>query len=385
MIYASFFSLLVFGSSDGPIDGPTLERLLDAEHAKIKTIAFLCEGTIANPTPQAQSSKQIQVVRSEYMFQSKYAFRRKDKSCMLDTYCKDETGRYEVRQIYTIRNDVLNVYTQDPRSPQWIMARRNGLPIKPDVVRPTDPTGLKVGSPERIHWLHYFRGRHDDIKDTYRFLGWEKIDDRRCVVVAYDENPRLEPRFKSLSRYWIDLERGGHPLKVEVYEYGGGLVLKFDQIRLQEFVAADSTKVWFPVQGEVKSYKTRDLKVAKNPQYIEKYFIVPSSVLVNAPLPDKFFSIVDIATQNLSPETAEIRRLRQEFESKLKNAKLSRTDPVSVQTRLDAELAIADAQQRQLDASAPSEWNPTIPYQIGLIGLGAAVLTAALCLRRKTA
>jgi hypothetical protein len=116
-----------------------------------------------------------------------------------------------------------------------------------------------------------------------------------------------------------------------------------------------------------------DGKAQSRPTFRETYTVVTSSIVFNQGLPDKRFST---DWKGPTVETAELKRIREEFE----NTPPFRSDSAGTQARLDKMLAEADRQSKQLEASSAAKeagkWgNSLLPLGLGF--LGAALLAGA--------
>ncbi len=116
--------------------------------------------------------------------------------------------------------------------------------------------------------------------------------------------------------------------------------------------------------------------------------IVAGSIQANPDLPDALFSVYRTSALPLPGELERIAKaagsggLRRQFAGQ-KEPEWQKTDPVSIRKRIDDKLAEADQQSRELQASSPARqsWSWTTLAQLGLAGVGAALL-AGVAIRK---
>jgi hypothetical protein len=225
-------------------------------------------------------------------------------------------------------------------------------------------------SPGRFLWIWYFQMLEDPAGLNYEFQGWEEVDGRSCLRVELDRS-RGSSRRKY--RFWIDVERGGHPLRVDQV-WDGEVVLRTDGIRLELLSADDGKELWFPVMGRTQQFVRRDGtgEMSRSPTMRDQCSIASGTVRINAGLGDKVFSV---DWEGLS-STPELDDLRSKAEVP---AEPRRFDAESVREDLDRMLAEADAQSERLVASAQPPWwrRPGTLAPIGFAILGVVLLVGA--------
>jgi hypothetical protein len=228
---------------------------------------------------------------------------------------------------------------------------------------------LTLGSALRIVYTWLFQSMTDLESRNFKDLGAESIDGRHCVRIEFDAVVGAPPDQAIRSRYWVDLERGGHPLRVE--HRREDRLLSRIQIRLANCDADDRPKVWFPIEGWMESFAFND-QYSTSALFKETITIVPSSLRINQNLPD---SVFQIDSNGGVTDTTNLARVKDEFLHPPPKPKL-RTDLRSVQQRLDDQLAEADKNAARLDASINRERVNWLPWaQAALAIFGFAILT----------
>jgi MYXO-CTERM domain-containing protein len=229
---------------------------------------------------------------------------------------------------------------------------------------------FKAGSPKRILFLWFFHTQFEPTNQGYRFLGWETVDGHRCLKVQLNDVPGSPAPGYVFYRFWIDLERGGHPLKYEMV-VNSEVRARIDGIKLERVEPPAQPPVWMPVTATVETFLWGE-KHYSYPLFRETYRMINGTLQVNRKPADSEF----VARPKAEPPVnAKLLTFRSEYERPF------RTDPVSVQNRLDALLKEADAMSAQLDASAPAHagqspiWARTVVVGgVGLVSLGLFTL-----------
>lgn len=363
MIFALYASLVLIGqASDTEVDGKQFGRLMQGLHGDIQDVSLVFEGNLDFLGPDSWMKGKPEKV--EFGFQGTYAYRN-DGSRILERYdipaSSDDAssrkliigfdGQYKNA---TILPDSKNQVSFGEESQDSAMAF------------------VDLASPERILYLAYFRKLEDPVSCNYQYQGWEDVDGHRCLRVQLDFGPGSDPQNENRPylRFWIDVTRGGHPLKVEFF-WSSSLQGRVENIQLDRFQLPDGKEVWFPVRGEDHSFIWEGESLSR-PTFRETYAVVTSSVQFNQGLKDERFSEFWKGT---TFETPELKRTRDIFDS----TPPFRTDPAGVQERLDKWLIEADKQSEQLEASssARAPWKPTAVLQVGFTALGLCLIAGA--------
>ena len=368
------FSMLVTAYADDPsMDAGRFSRLITALHSDIEDFELICEGRVLDLTKPEGS-------QLHNLFQSNYAYRR-DGATYWDHYRKPtDANEPFTRSTHAV---IRGTHTTDTRAPDLAgnrASRRSGKGSARAVAYD--------GSPGRFIFLYFWDELFSGTKSiVFKDEGWENIDGHRCLVVSIEEKPqRVNPHFANspgrMSKFWIDLERGGHALKHE-FRVRDALWLRVENIRLSRFTAPSGKPIWFPVHGEVETFPT--------PGIVDSHFreicdIVAGSLAFNRRLPDKRFST---DWKGAVAETKEFGATRREFERIPPREPLAPKQIAASEAQQDLEhrLAEAEKQARQLDASPPASrtFNALVLTQLGFGAAGTLGLLAALVLRRRSA
>jgi hypothetical protein len=223
----------------------------------------------------------------------------------------------------------------------------------------------------------YFQDPKDLSMLHFESHGFERVQGRNCLHVEVDTVRGLPPPRTLRSHYWIDMERGGHPIQVEYHQ--DGQLNSRATIELESVQAEDGASVWFPLRGTFESF-TLDDRTSGQPFFRQTIQVVPSSLRLNQGLPDTVFAL---NSKGGVTDTSSLSQARDDFLHP-PPAPRFRTDHRGVQERLDSQLAEADRQSRRLDASDVREgWPWDRIVQVGLATFGILILGVAAFRRLK--
>jgi hypothetical protein len=216
--------------------------------------------------------------------------------------------------------------------------------------------------------------------------GWEMVGNVRCLKADFHPAMNATSDRTPFLRLWLDLRRGGNSLKCE-YFFGGKLVRRTDQIKLQEFTDSSQNHFWLPTSAVTETFRW-ERNYYDKPVTRETFYVVAGSVLVNSmQSPDALARARDSA----NPKGGAWRTMRTAYQTNAKelfSTKSTRQNPADIKKRLDEQLKIANEQAKELDASKSATESTllqtTLP-QILLAALGIGVIVAAIWLRRRAA
>lgn len=347
-----------------PVDADQFLRLIEEAQSEIESVRFTFEGRkqFVGPAGLTDDPK-----RHERSYQGAYAF-RSDGSTLLDSYIHSQSAeRPVVHETLAMLRGQFESATLVP-----------GVKAPPPVLRETGGPGsfAKPGSPELILYLWRFKSLKNLDDRGYEFQGWEDVGGHRCLKIQIGrfrkgaEDASKSPGRSGLTTetvYWIDLARGGHPLKVE-RSSEGELISRVDEIRLEQLPAAGGKSVWLPVHGEIATFHWARDDFHDAPVLLETLDVIPGSARLNDRLADAVFTVKG---GRGAFEDARLRRARQEFDT---TQPPPRADPDE-----------ADASEERLEATSAAReaafWTPVTQLALAFSGVG--VLVAALVLRRR--
>jgi hypothetical protein len=365
MIPITLLLALGFPTQNAPaIDARTVFALLERYHASFQDIAFVHEGTWVKAGGSAANPP------FAYRFQGFYAYRA-DGATVLDVFGTRRGDEPETRTIYSVLKGRLEILGA---SPDLLPRVRDRTPA----VASGGPGSLTyLDSPERTFLAWYFPTLTDPAEHDAEVQGWEDVDGHRCLKVRMLKQPK--PLLKGwpgglpFVKFWIDLERGGYPLRYELYR-GDELEVRAEITRLERLDLPDGRPLWLPAEGKTYTHLEGSSRTGvvhtKEPLSVETHKILMNTVRFNQGLNDGFFSTKKHA---LVANDEGLRKLQRELDQKpVPRVKRSTSDPESVQKALDEALAEADHQAERLEASSAARagagWFDVLTGGLGVFG-----------------
>jgi hypothetical protein len=368
MILAWIAAMVVAQTGAGEaVGGEQFLRLMESQMQPVRDLALMYEGETTWVGPDGLVKKPESFNQK---YQAEYAYRG-DGSEAVDLYTrgKDPASVVTRMKMLLMGKELTTARIVDDLASEEVK---------------TEPAGLgAMTGPNSIDgflffWL--FRSIEDIEPWGYEQLGWEEVEGRRCLKVRLNWAPGFEEWYRI---FWVDLERGGHPLKVEDYN-AKGMTARLDRVILQQFpLGTSGVRAWLPVSGVIESFdwggEIRDEPVIRSTMQV-----LDGSVALNAVLPDSVFK--------LDPSNPGKSLTSREVEGPIRKAYLeqpsrqTRVNMKGVDENIDRLVAEAEKQGEALEAPALSRstWTGTRITQVVLFGIGAALLAAVLYTWRRT-
>lgn len=348
-------------------------RLMDGLHSDIKDVWFIFEGQMRGLEGEKAGAHD-----DGQFFQGIYAY-RSDGATLLDVYSHSvKTDVPYMRTTFASLKGKLEYVTRIPDKV-----------YDPPITASTASPGVfdRPMSAQRILYLSYFRDHSGLANEDFADGGWEDVAGRRCLRVRINVFPSAG--FKEIGtakmmwdRLWIDMERGGHPLRAELWR--GRDLWSRTEIELEQVPGPGGKRIWFPVRGTAESFVREDASVSTRARVRETYSVVTGTTRFNQGLADKIFSV---KYNGSLPETAELRTQRRLFQSIPPPWQQGQNDPKNIQRQLDERLAEAEKQSNQLDASSTvgtyRDW--TLILSVALTSAGFLALLCVLFFKRRGA
>lgn len=341
--------------------------LISSLFAEIEGISLIVEGEQTSLDDGAKRAD-----RPKHLFQTHYVFRLSNPSAgLLETYEWITPNPPSHRSIA-----VLNGFLDESDRPV------RQTPLDPKTKKPLRPPGAAFSlcgslSPQSFIYYWYFPilARLGGKIRGYESLGWEEINGHRCLKVKLGVVPG-GGILTSHNLFWLDVGRGGHPLRIENY-YKDHLIYRVDSIELSQITTQNGKMVWLPVKGEVKVFGSIEGPYHQKPTNHEVYRVVLGSVQINPDLPDSVFVIHTKPRRELGNAIA--LRTQNPVEAKPPKVGRPKTDPASVQARLNAKMAEADRQAKEIEASSPARtsWGAVGVTQIVFAVIGVGLIGTA--------
>jgi hypothetical protein len=326
----------IVATATGPtMDNEQLIRLLNGAVSDIRDVSFAYEGSTEFVGPANILRDELEPESYSVKFQGIYAYRR-DGATALDLY--KSSGRPIARIVH--------------EQVAMLKGRVERTSLDPDQRSVGSPPVHKFGggpgsmkfacSAENFCYLWYFMSHRDAKTLDIDQQGWESVDGRNCLRVEIWRAGNRKKQGSRSSRFWIDMERGAQPLKVEVC-LGPDVLLRLDQVMLVRTATLDGKNVWLPVSGETNSFIWED-RMYDKPVFRDRFSVDDGTIVVNQDLPDDYFTMKGLRSRHPGSRL----ELSREYEA----IPALRLDPGAVTKRLEESLALAKKQSELLAASS---------------------------------
>jgi hypothetical protein len=353
---------------DGGLSPEQFTRIVSSEMAVLHDVVFVYEGGRRFVGPEDLATKYADRIGGN--FQGTLAT-RVDGALFVDSYYRQleplESPLGRQAGFVLGRNTEYLTFTPD---------RKVGSDRKFD--KPAARIFLAIpGTPLHLLYTWFFQTLDASEISGYKSHGYEEIDGTRCLHVELDTFANIKTRRPQKTHYWIAIQRGGHPVRVESFQ-DGRLAARVS-IRVENVESAGGSLVWLPTFCTNEMFGI-DGSLYDKPMIRETIKAVTASIRVNAGLDDEVFSM---KSKGVVTDTSALQQLREEYQKQPEKHSF-RSDVKSVQARIDHNLALAEEQGRLLKASAPGEnadWGPWL--QLALAGAGATLVATALWLKLR--
>jgi hypothetical protein len=230
----------------------------------------------------------------------------------------------------------------------------------------------ETGALERILPINAVRCYFQDKNYETKFGGIEAVGGHSCYKIEIHSTPEVIKKFGGKNSlivvYWLDLERGAHALKIDLYFNRIAVHSRVVDVVLRQFRFAER-EIWLPVEGKLEMFDDDGVL-----SWTEYYQVLQNSVRLTQLPSDRFKA-------NFKPGTIitdQLRQARFEFGQDLRQPATSRAEAGE---RLLEHLSNADAQKTVLDASRVAnegvEWSYILAATLTLasvIGLSVLLL-----------
>jgi len=368
---ALLLSALVSGWQSDPsgIGPDEFGRIVKGALADIEDLSFIYEGGKEMVAPGVTAADRE---KRRMRFQGSYTW-RSDGSMLYDEYtlaAKLDMGFSRTTAATHGGKTEKHVRFPDRVTPSPIQSE------------PANPWLLWDCDAHIINFMWYYHWLPDPKSLNYRDLGWEVVDNLRCLKVQLDLSPSSNP---NNSKYilWIDLERGANPLKVEHLVFPPDVGSRLHSVVLESFPTPRGKRVWLPASGIRDHFLVEGRKYVTYPIWTETCTIVRSSVVLNQGIADSALSVRSRDRASGSRELV----LKREFDDQFdKSPPPVRNDPKSVEAKLRQQLQEADRQAAMIEAPSPARtlWNATLVAQGLFFVAGIAFIVCGVVVLRRS-
>ena len=348
-------------SPDDPMDATAFLNVIDQLYSPIRELEFQYDSTV-RPAHHKFTGKPFEITGS-YRYSREGGYR-------LD-YTVSEIGRPDVA-----------VSTASQGGIQKTRTTQAGNPSHATVSGHMPGELQSPGQPGRLIYLTFVRDYAAQIHGSFQSFGKEEVNGHECLKVAFDQ-------FQGVTQtFWIDLQRGEHPLKWE-FTRGGKVHIRVKDVELARFKAGSDTEVWIPIKALATGHLMRvspppaPLQLFSEPVVVEVIAIRPETVKVNQILAANAMDVQFEKggfVKDYTKGTVSIHGGPESLPTKLNDL-----SPQSAQEIVDQGIEEAETQVRGLQAGSPSRdpWAGARIWIVPMIALAVVALAGAYWLRRR--
>jgi len=289
-------------------------------------------------------------------------------------------GMYRLQgNMARIQHKILVVRPSQNQS-EWYI-RDNDAPPGKAVVLP--PQKGSSHTSDCYGWIFLIDQLKREVADEVNFMATvtdDKIEGRALKVLSL--TLKFVPDFIA-ARYWIDLRRGGHVVRSEIYQRPENrskpvMAARLD-IKLAPFKLGDA-EVWMPVSGNEVGYMSTELNAEKKRRVIacDEPTVLTSMKVVDGSMEFNKHPGPEVFTFKYKPGAAisdNLRKLTYEFGQQHLAPKPKKSE---LEAMLKEQVAKAEEQKAELVAAPLSEginWSSWLFW-----GMGAAVVASSVLL-----
>jgi hypothetical protein len=375
MLLSVLLSLQSVAADDGIHDAKSLITAIEAIQHSVEDFRCEFEGTLyyrGKVAEDPSTKPQIGPDGLAQAFDGVFTWKRGGET--------RSDGMYRMQGIMAgIQHKILVVRPSRNES-EWYI-RFNDAPLGKAVIQP--PQKGSSHSPDCYGYIFLIDHIKQEVADETNLVATvtdDQIEGRALKVLSFTMKGFPDA---FLECYWIDLRRGGHVVRNEIYrKYEGSGKLVMDgrlDIKLDSFKVGDA-EVWMPVSGEDVGYGASELTpdkkrrpiVSDKPTVLISIKVVDGSMEFNKhPGPEVF----TIKYKPGTPISDNLRQMTYEFGQQKLAAKPTKSE---IEAMLKEQVANAEKQKSELVAAPLSEgidWSSWL-----LWGMVAAVLASSIML-----
>jgi|GEM_PF-5633017 len=329
-------------------------------HKDIRDIRFEYEGTCSEFD---QSTKRMPETRS---FSGSVIFRNDGslKLDLIDHFDVPETGQKFLHRISKSYFLEIEQHYEEQNGKGGLSTGEKGR----------TPNLFFTGSPMNLFPLPNLRLTAKYPKKSMIHEGTREVDGHLCEVVSFLMGPGYEKNVVTdkmiVDRYFLDLNRGAMPIRVETWR-NGEMIEKTSDIVLEKFEAEDKKSIWLPVSARHESLTTArdreqipELKLGA-PYRVETFVILRGSVRLNSGVKDDQFVLRFPDGALITEKSVNTRRQAR--------TKATLPPPINLkeaQSELEAKLKEGEETRTEIVATSVARNTSSNPWTFALLGIG---------------
>ena len=251
------------------------------------------------------------------------------------------------------------------------------------------PRLYEQGSPTQVLCIDHLVSGLDDPDKRLEIQRAETVGGHRCQVLDLIEgsDPAKDHQYTITWRFWIDLERGGNPIRIEKTYPGREMITRLVVDDVEQFDAGER-KLWLPTKATFEGFAwggpNRTIVRKSFPTSRERIFLIRDSIRFPKEIPDSRFKVNyttgTMISDNLKQKQVEFSKQKPVVANEGKRPTRDESEH-----QLQEQLRLAEEQKKELRASS---WEREGDFPLGVVALvvGSVVVLAVggfLLLRQR--
>jgi hypothetical protein len=350
-----------------PEPGRDILPLLEDLYSSIESVECIYEGWLMFLVDPESGKKETKGIEQ---FQGRLLYTR-NGNLRVDYYITNLLDGLITQRSYSSVNDQTTITSKRGNLPRRFVNRET---------QQGNVTMLELPyTMNRYFFVPIFRAYRKHGLHRLVFQKWENIDGHDCLVAVLEEDAAAGiPPSSFVTTFWIDMERGGHPIRVDNHDKQQ--LRSRTMIQLDAFEDSTGKRHYLPVSATEDSYLT--LKgYSREPGARDQYKTVMESVVVNGPVGPERFRLGG-ARDQAHPGLAAIETKL--TEQSIAVEPLFRMDRGSIEKRLNEAVRKAEEGNQVVRVSQPPPpggWLEILRW--AMIGIAILLLTGVIAMRVK--
>ncbi len=296
--------------------------------------------------------------------------RRADGACLYDSYQKGSgnSGDRVYRETTAILHGRRSVFGRNMDH-----AKAGGG----EVTDARFPSLYEQGSPTQLLCIDHLISGMDYPDKRLEIQRAETIGGHRCQVLdlIQGSDPAKDHQYTITWRFWIDLERGGHPIRIEKTYPGREMISRLVVDDVEQFDVGER-KIWLPTKATFEGFAwggpNRKIVRKSFPTSRERIFLIRDSIRFPKEIPDSRFKVNftsgTLISDNLKKTQVEFSKQKPVVAKEGKRPTRDETEQ-----QLQEQLRLAEEQKKELRASS-LEREGDFPLGAVALVVGSAVV-----------
>lgn len=241
------------------------------------------------------------------------------------------------------------------------------------------------GSSTRIFMVPYLHALSRYPKTRLVHEGEANIDGHRCEIFSFitgkDYETTSVKNAAGVTRFYLDMERGGHAIKVEDLD-NNEISSRIIDVKLESFPIDDGERLWFPISATFESILTKNIppQIPFKPGTVitmETFSVMQGSVKFNKKPTDKEFEL-RLKDGTLITEKIKDKKNREAAKSKSATLNLEQQQAKLKELIREGEEKGSEITAESLARGGGSPLMKWIPFTFSIISVSGLAIAALL-------